>query len=309
LNEILYNSGIGAFIRDITCHYNFFFSNSFIGNGIQAQDDSGVNFTRWDNGSRGNYWDDYNGVDTDSDGIFNASTDQLVQEVLLNDFQPIVFSNTTSGNTTVHVLTVTTTDEVFTFRMYITGEFANINNSLISPTEAKIDIEIHGFNFLNGSSDLALQVKLKSSSEYEVDDETEDEVKKLAANETSLVTSTNAGNFTGFFSWIETASIDGIDNAVKTSPLGVDEDDHQDEAYVVNNKFYLNYPRGQDIIHDPKLGVAGILQEIPISQDTGTSRTSYGLENTIPGFEIVTAISMLVISSVAALVVKKKRGK
>ncbi|MFW9994681.1 MAG: hypothetical protein ACFFD4_21745 [Candidatus Odinarchaeota archaeon] len=245
--------------------------------------------------------------DTDGDGIYNASSDQVVQEVPLNDFQSIVFSNTTSGNTPVHVLTVRTTDGVFTFRMYIAGEFASINGSLLSPAEVKIDIEIHGFNYLNASSDLALQVKLKSSSEYEVDEETGDEEDNLAANETSLVTGTSAGNFTGFFSWTETASVDGVAKAVKTSPLGVDEDDendHQDGAYVIKNKFYLNYPRGQDIIHDPKIGVTGILREVPAGQDTGTG-TNNGSDSSIPGFGMLA----LVISGMVALVVKKKRGK
>ncbi|MFW9993937.1 MAG: hypothetical protein ACFFD4_17975 [Candidatus Odinarchaeota archaeon] len=250
--------------------------------------------------------------DTNGDGIYNASTDQIVQEVPLNDFQPIVFTNMTSGNATVHVLTVTTTDGVFTFRMYITGEFADINSSLISPAEVKIDIEIHGFNYLNDSSDLALQVKLKSSSEYEVDEEIEDEENDLATDETSLVTGTDANNFTGFFSWVETALIDGVNKTVKNSPLGADEDDendHQDGAYVVKSKFYLNYPRGQDIIHDPKIGVTGVFAAVSaVPFGTGTSPSSNGLVNAIPGF-ILTASAVLVISGVTVLVIRKKRGK
>ena len=46
---------------------NLFFNNSFIDNGGNAIDHGPDN--QWDNGSLGNYWDDYTGVDVDDDGI------------------------------------------------------------------------------------------------------------------------------------------------------------------------------------------------------------------------------------------------
>ena len=45
---------------------NLIYNNSFIGNSVNAGED-GVNF--WDNGLIGNYWDNYNGVDANDDGI------------------------------------------------------------------------------------------------------------------------------------------------------------------------------------------------------------------------------------------------
>ena len=49
---------------------NIIFCNNFIDNGGHAYD-NGVN--AWDNGTVGNYWDDYQGVDTDGDGIGDTS--------------------------------------------------------------------------------------------------------------------------------------------------------------------------------------------------------------------------------------------
>jgi len=46
--------------------YNFIFNNTFINNGNNSYDEC-YNF--WDDGTHGNYWDDYNGTDADGDGI------------------------------------------------------------------------------------------------------------------------------------------------------------------------------------------------------------------------------------------------
>ena len=47
-------------------HNNLFYHNNFINNSQQARN-TGNNF--WDNGTEGNYWDDYSGNDADGDGI------------------------------------------------------------------------------------------------------------------------------------------------------------------------------------------------------------------------------------------------
>jgi hypothetical protein len=44
-----------------------FFDNCLKDNGVNAQDNGQFNY--WDNGSTGNYWTDYSGLDKDSNGI------------------------------------------------------------------------------------------------------------------------------------------------------------------------------------------------------------------------------------------------
>jgi parallel beta-helix repeat protein len=51
----------------LSSDYNLIYKNYFINNGIQARDSGNSN--DWDNGTIGNYWDDYAGVDANDDGI------------------------------------------------------------------------------------------------------------------------------------------------------------------------------------------------------------------------------------------------
>jgi len=59
------NNGDG--IRIYICSNNIIYHNNFINNSVHIHTD-GSNCT-WDNGTEGNYWDDYAGVDNDGDGI------------------------------------------------------------------------------------------------------------------------------------------------------------------------------------------------------------------------------------------------
>ncbi|MFX1573904.1 MAG: nitrous oxide reductase family maturation protein NosD [Promethearchaeota archaeon] len=62
------NSNRGVYIDTNDCNNNLFYRNNFTGNAINAED-LAFNQNNWDNGSIGNYWDDYEGIDVDDDGI------------------------------------------------------------------------------------------------------------------------------------------------------------------------------------------------------------------------------------------------
>ena len=49
------------------CYNNVIYHNNFVNNTFQIENDESNGI--WDNGSEGNYWDDYTGVDADGDGI------------------------------------------------------------------------------------------------------------------------------------------------------------------------------------------------------------------------------------------------
>jgi parallel beta-helix repeat protein len=51
-------------------HDNTIFQNNLVGNSVVVMVESSMN--SWDNGSLGNYWSDYNGIDTNRDGIGDA---------------------------------------------------------------------------------------------------------------------------------------------------------------------------------------------------------------------------------------------
>lgn len=105
---------------------------------------------------------------------------------------------------------------------------------MVTPTEAKIDIEIKNFNYINNSSQIALYTKLKSDKEYEEEDETEDEENEYAEDEKEVKTTSNG--YTGIFTWAEKAEVDGVSKEVLTSDI--EEDDEKYEKIYL--KEYLS---------------------------------------------------------------------
>ena len=188
--------------------------------------------------------------DLDANGIYESSVDETVQILKLDDFKAIEYTVDTSDNETVHILSVETVDGIFSATLYATGDFADINGVLVAPTQVKVDIIISNFNYTEDDSMLALKVKLESESEveYKEESETEDEIAGRADDESSI--DVNLGDYASFFSWIETAMIDGVEHNVLATPLSTGSEE---------TKVYLNYPRGTVIIHDPKLGMADLL--------------------------------------------------
>ncbi len=68
-NNISNNLQIGIFI-DIRHKNNTIYNNIFSGNGINALDEGTFDkYNKWDNGSLGNFWDNYTGADYDDNGI------------------------------------------------------------------------------------------------------------------------------------------------------------------------------------------------------------------------------------------------
>ncbi|MFX1316293.1 MAG: hypothetical protein ACFE9T_10545 [Promethearchaeota archaeon] len=192
-------------------------------------------------------------VDLDSDGIYNESVDQTIQEFTLDSFQKTIYiESNISSDCTSHCFIINTTNGIFTAIVHITEEFDLINETLITPTEAKIDIELNNFNYTDDNSQLALYVRLTSEIDYEEEDDTPDEKKHYAINERGV--SINNQTFLGFFTWNENATIDGITNEVKVSAIQVDDDENQEQ------KIYINYQRGAHIYHDPKIGITEIVK-------------------------------------------------
>jgi hypothetical protein len=76
-NNIFYanyvaNNTIGVSIKYVfpVGDNNTFYHNNFIGNSMQVQYwDRGYDAARFDNGQKGNYWSDYNGIDVNDDGV------------------------------------------------------------------------------------------------------------------------------------------------------------------------------------------------------------------------------------------------
>lgn len=66
-NDITGSGQYGLYIATLTAVSNNIWHNEFINNLMNARDEGLIN--NWDNGTMGNYWDDYNGYDIDGNGI------------------------------------------------------------------------------------------------------------------------------------------------------------------------------------------------------------------------------------------------
>ncbi len=85
-NNIFNTTNSGVFIDDTTCENNIFYLNYFNSNVAHATDNGNNNL--WNNASIGNYWDDYDGIDENLDGIGDAPR-EILGSALNYDFLPI----------------------------------------------------------------------------------------------------------------------------------------------------------------------------------------------------------------------------
>ena len=182
------------------------------------------------------------------DDIFDENDDDLIQTYEIGNFLPISYKFENRTDAEFHIFNATTIDGVFSVIVYSSNEFALINDDILSPTEVKIDIIINEFEYVEEDTALALNVKLETEGSVEYEEETEDEIDDRAKNETSIDVSLN--DFAGFFSWKDYALVDGVNQSVIASTY---------DLHSTEQKIYLNYKRGDLIIHDPKIGMQNIL--------------------------------------------------
>jgi len=71
-NVIKDNYEYGLLIDGAFSEFNLIYSNCFISNLIENACDNATN-NQWDNGTIGNYWDDYDGIDADANGVGDIS--------------------------------------------------------------------------------------------------------------------------------------------------------------------------------------------------------------------------------------------
>jgi len=110
--NIIANNQFGTYLyrsRD-----NIIYHNNFINNTEQASSINSVN--SWDNGAEGNYWSDYNGLDTDGDGLGDILVPHAgVDEYPLMDPWSFfrVFNITTDGKT--YIVTTSSNSTIASF--------------------------------------------------------------------------------------------------------------------------------------------------------------------------------------------------
>jgi len=231
--------------------------------------------------------------DTDANNIYDSSIDDTIETYNIGEFNDIeyTFQNDTNGE--LHILSVMSIDNTFGIVAYISNEFILFNDTLLTPTELKFDIIINDFTGDFERVALKTELEFESEVEYDYDDETEDEEYEFADDEVEY--EINLNDYKGFFSWSENATTDGV-----VYPVYLSEIDPLDSEQI----FYLNYVAGDQIIHDPKVGIANLLIGIPLGLGFGL----FFPELSRSGFLIVTGIVALIAVSGSLFALRRKRN-
>jgi hypothetical protein len=137
------------------------------------------------------------------------------------------------------------TNLTMTLKLRMFGEFLNYAGAVLEPTSMKFDIEIREFPFQRDDTSLALYARVLM--------EAEDEAKKVVEKQEGVV-GARTGKYVSFFSWGTTVTVDGQSKAVGKTLIKHDQQSAIGEKELVR-ELYLLYPRGDNIVHDPKVGV------------------------------------------------------
>ncbi len=199
-------------------------------------------------------------VDLDFNGIYNPEIDQNIQNVSLKEFSTAAYETSSiSSDTDLHYIRIQTENETFALHIYLAEEFTILENALITSAQARTDIEISNFDYLNDSSQVALDIRLDSESDFQVKEETEDEKKGYTTDESGIIT-TLTGTI-GFLTWCDNGIIDTVENPILSSEI-------LDDKSSEHSQIYLNYQRGNHTYHCSKFGIEGLLLKEPLSPMT-----------------------------------------
>ena len=215
---------------------------------------------------------------------------------------PLTYSDITTDNGTVGKkisgdATFGPNDSAsFGLDFYVFGDFALIGNDSLRPTEMKTDIIIQNYPYTHNDSTLALALETKAEHEFKrqhADIDSEDEEGMVATGTAS------DKEFSMSFRWQKTAQVEGVNQTVYSTMLKneteyKDEDAGNKTGYEEKEVFVLSYGRGDDVVHDPVVGVSYSTIESVNGDDDDDS----------PAFAIVCISAALVTT---AAFVKRKR--
>jgi len=203
-------------------------------------------------------------IDINTNGKYDHN-DVIVSSLLLSNvtFTNITYTNSTgSDGKTITIIETHTSDNLFSIIIYLASEETSFLNNMITPEEIKIDFNIVSYPFVNETSQLALVTHIETPFSITSEQNTYDEKQGRATQESGL--NISSGRHRGFFSWANVATVDNTTQLVNVTVVSETEQtftgDNQ-ETYT-QTQVIFSYPRGESIIHDPKIGVIDILQKI-----------------------------------------------
>lgn len=175
---------------------------------------------------------------------------------------------------------------------WIFGNETPLGETLVKPTEVKFDVEISSFPFELEETDLALMMELQTEVELEVN---------FTAPQVEL--RTIGERYEGFFGWSKMAKVDGDPAQVNSTVLKVETELEPEGDLEVERIIVLSYPRGEEILHDPVLGVSSV-PLLPPPSERPELPEPVAVFNTF-GYVIMVGVSSLFV--VATLLARRRR--
>jgi hypothetical protein len=202
--------------------------------------------------------------DINANGKYDHN-DVIVSTLLMSNvtFTNITYTNSiTPDGKTITIIETHTPDNLFAIVIYLVSEKTSFLNNIITPEEIKIDFSIIDYPFVNKTSQLALITQVETPFTITPEQNTYDEEQSTATQESGL--NISSGRHSGFFSWANVATVDNTSYPVNVTVISETEQtftgDNQDT--YTQTQVIFSYPRGESIIHDPKIGVISLLENI-----------------------------------------------
>ena len=200
-------------------------------------------------------------IDSNKNGKYDHNDDIVSSLVFSNvTFSNISYTNsTTSDGKTVTIIETHTMDDLFSILIYLVSEKTLISNNIITQKEVKIDFSIIDYPYVSQSSRLALVTQVDTPFDVLPEQNTYDEQQGIAIQESGL--NISSATRSGFFTWANEAVVDNKSYPVNVTVLSTSEQTFSgsvQEAYT-QSQVIFSYPRGQSIVHDPKIGVVELL--------------------------------------------------
>jgi hypothetical protein len=203
--------------------------------------------------------------DLNKNGLYDK-TDSIVSSFNLSTvpFANMTYSNMTTNDGKIFTSVEThTLDNLFSITSYVVSEKISLFNTTVTQKEIKIDFTITDYPFVNQTSQLALITNVQTPFFVSAEQETPDEKQGLALQESGL--NISSANHSGFFTWANEVTVDNETHPIQVTVVSETKqtfsEDNQETA--TQTQVIFSYPRGEIIVHDPKVGVIELASILP----------------------------------------------
>ena len=235
------------------------------------------------------------------------SADQILKIIDFSTINwTINYTTTTISNQTLYTISVIgqINGATIQFNFHLATNFVQISTgNILQPTAVKIDVIISNYSYSSPKSQLALLTKVESALQTRaISNRTEDQADHLTKQNESGI-NFGSSQYGGFFSWANQLLVDGQNMSVVSSPVMTDPEDSSGQTTML----YYSFPHGNQLVWDPKIGVA--MSSVGINLNSTAFIPVTNNSHSTPGFEFVIVVAALPILGIATIYLRRTAKK